>query len=198
MIGKWPGGRARLWGGPYTMTQMAVLLVSLAGLLLTSDLWAHFGLGNILIAIGVPYGLSLLVRHVRVDGRNPLAVAVSAVGLLTSPAAGRLGGRPLAAVGRYRPLIGVCTVTVNPGSPDGTSADRGPVRPVRSQRFAAPALRTAMSAPRAGIRSAASVPSRAGTGRAPVSAASALLHARRQEAVSRAGSSRSTKTNQGV
>ncbi|MFG2774761.1 hypothetical protein [Streptomyces sp. NPDC048350] len=111
MIGKWPGGRGAIWGGPYTVPQVIVIAVVFAALMLTRGVWAHFGLVNFVIAIGVPYVLSLVVRHVHIDGRNPLLVAVSAGGAVVAPAAGRLGGRPVKALGRYWPLVGVCSVT---------------------------------------------------------------------------------------
>ncbi|MFI8254994.1 hypothetical protein [Streptomyces filamentosus] len=111
MIGKWPGGQMAIPGGPYTVPQVAVIAMTFAVLMLTRAVWAHFGLVNFVIALGVPYGLSLVVRHVHVDGRNPLLVAVSAGGALAAPSAGRLGGRPVKPVGRYRPLVGVCSVT---------------------------------------------------------------------------------------
>ncbi|MFJ4576856.1 hypothetical protein ACIP4W_36730 [Streptomyces sp. NPDC088846] len=117
------------------MPQIVVLAVSLAGLVLTRGVWAHFGLFNYVIALGGPYGLSLLVRHVQVDGRNPLAVAASSVSLVTRPSGGRLGGRPLKALGSRRPLIGVCSVTWAAPQPRAESGSAGhPVlRPVRSQ-----------------------------------------------------------------
>ncbi|WP_329625859.1 hypothetical protein OG357_38135 (plasmid) [Streptomyces sp. NBC_01255] len=111
MIGKWPGGRKRIWGGPYTVLQVIVIAVVFGVLMLTRSAWAHFGLVNLVVAIGVPYGLSLLVRHVHVDGRNPLLVAVSAVGVVVAPGGGRLGGRPVKALGAGRSLVGVCSVT---------------------------------------------------------------------------------------
>ncbi|MFE7948212.1 hypothetical protein [Streptomyces sp. NPDC057426] len=111
MIGKWPGGRRPIWGGPYTVPQVIVIAVVFAVLMLTRGVWAHFGLVNFVIAIGVPYVLSLVVRHVHIDGRNPLLVAMSAAGAAVAPAGGRLGGRPVKSLGRYRPLVGVCSLT---------------------------------------------------------------------------------------
>lgn len=193
VIGRWPGGRGRIWGGPYTMPQMAVLVVSLVVLLVTREMWGHFGLANILVVLGVPYGLALLVRHIQVDGRNPLAVAASAAGLLAAPSAGRLGGRPLKAVDGYRPLIGVCTVTWNPSSSGGSSTDAGPVRSTLRRSAAGPSAVRAVPAPAPARKVTAPSP-RAGTVRAPVSVASSLLDARRRQAASRAHSSGSTKT----
>ncbi|WP_073919203.1 hypothetical protein [Streptomyces sp. CB02009] len=115
MIGMWPGGRGAIWGGPYTVPQVIVLAVVFGGLMLTRSVWAHFGLVNLVIAIGVPYGLSLVVRHVHIDGRNPLLAAVSAGGTVVAPAGGRLGGRPVRPRGR-RQLVGVCSVTWTPAA----------------------------------------------------------------------------------
>jgi hypothetical protein len=114
VIVKWPGGRGRIWGGPYTLPQMGVLLTAFGVLMLTRGLWAHFGLVvNFALALGVPYGLSLLVRHVQVEGRSPLSVAASALGLVSTPSGGRLGGRPVRGSGARR-VVGVCSVTMNP------------------------------------------------------------------------------------
>ncbi|MFG3533046.1 hypothetical protein ACGF8B_41080 [Streptomyces sp. NPDC047917] len=182
MIGKWPGGRGRIWGGPYTVPQVVVLAVSLAGLVLTRGVWAHFGLFNYVIAIGGPYGLSLLVRHVQVDGRNPLAVAASSASLMTRPSGGRLGGRPLKALGGHRPLIGVCSVTW--GAPpsragSGGAGERVP-RPVRSPGAASRGMAAGRNT------SAKSAPVANGAapgagGRRPAPVAAALLAARRRE-----------------
>ncbi|MFE3946744.1 hypothetical protein ACFXPV_33545 [Streptomyces sp. NPDC059118] len=180
MIGKWPGGRGRIWGGPYTVPQVVVLAVSLAGLVLTRGVWAHFGLFNYAIALGGPYGLSLLVRHVRVDGRNPLAVAASSASLMTRPSGGRLGGRPLRALGGHRALIGVCSVTWAAPQPRAGSRSSGDrvLRPVRSPAVAS------TTAGRSAAAKSAPVANRAACGaggRRPAPVAAALLAARRRE-----------------
>ncbi|MEW1892313.1 hypothetical protein [Streptomyces sp. NPDC085659] len=142
MIGRWPGGRGRIWGGPYTVPQMVVLAGSLTLLLLTRAVWAHFGLLNYVLALGMPYGLSLLVRHVQVDGRSPLAVTGSSLGLLTRPSGGRLGGRPLKDLRGRRPLIGVCSVTWAPERPVGGPGPEGGAPMLRAHRAGA-AVRSA-------------------------------------------------------
>ncbi|MCX4451711.1 hypothetical protein [Streptomyces sp. NBC_01789] len=203
MIGRWPGGRGRIWGGPYTVPQVIVLAGSLTLLLLTRALWAHFGLLNYVIALGLPYGLSLLVRHVQVDGRNPLSVAASSVGLLTRPAGGRLGGRPVKAVRGRRPLIGVCSITWAPetahghegGSPSVRHAARSrtavprPMNPAR--RSTGPRSSVArdqnnvlVPPPTGGVQAAEQEAAGAGAAverRRPVPVAAALLAARRRE-----------------
>ncbi|GHE13802.1 hypothetical protein [Streptomyces alanosinicus] len=111
VIGRWPGGGV-LWGGPYSVPQLIVMVGSFVALILFRSLWAHFGVVlNVMFAFAVPYALGWTVRRLNVDGRNPLAAAGSFLGLLTAPAAGRLGGRPLKTLDRARPVRGVCTVT---------------------------------------------------------------------------------------
>jgi hypothetical protein len=111
VIGRWPGGGV-LWGGPYSVPQLIVMVGSFVTLILFRPLWAHFGVVlNVMFAFAVPYALGWTVRRLTVDGRNPLAAAASVLGLLTAPSAGRLGGRPLKALNRARLVRGVCTVT---------------------------------------------------------------------------------------
>ncbi|ROQ65208.1 hypothetical protein EDD95_8062 [Streptomyces sp. CEV 2-1] len=202
MIGKWPGARGRIWGGPYTVPQIVVLAGSLTVLLLTRAVWAHFGLFNYVIALGLPYGLSLLVRHVRVDGRNPLSVAASSIGLLTRPSGGRLGGRPLKEARGRRPLIGVCSITWAPGQAHGHEGGAASVLHAARSRTAVPrsanstrpgpAPRPSVSrdqdnvlvpSPIGGVQAAERETAGAGgaVGRRPVPVAAALLAARRRE-----------------
>ncbi|MFJ8133371.1 hypothetical protein [Streptomyces hydrogenans] len=181
MIGKWPGGRKAIPGGPYTVPQVAVIAVTFAVLMLTRAVWAHFGLVNLVIALGVPYGLSLVVRHVHVDGRNPLLVAMSAGGAVAAPAAGRLGGRPVKPVGRYRPLVGVCSVTWAEQTPDfpATAGEPAPAGKAPAAAGSAPggpaAARPMAAAVRAGSR-----------GGGPAGAAAALLALRQEQRRARA------------
>ncbi|MFC9486666.1 hypothetical protein ACFTZM_11380 [Streptomyces hydrogenans] len=175
MIGKWPGGRKAIPGGPYTVPQVIVIAVVFAVLMLTRAVWAHFGLVNFVIALGVPYGLSLVVRHVHVDGRNPLLVALSAGGAVAAPAAGRLGGRPVKPVGRYRPLVGVCSVTWTEEAEDfaGRAEEPAVVETAPAAAGSAPDVPAA-----AGRPTAAAAAARGGS---PVAAAAALLALRQEQ-----------------
>lgn len=101
----------RLWGGPYTVPQLVTIVVVAGLMLLAHPLWAHFGLFNAVLLLGVPYGLSFVVRQLRVEGRSPFAALASSAGLLVSPSQGRLAGRPLVSRVRRRVLSGACTVT---------------------------------------------------------------------------------------
>ncbi|WP_052808976.1 hypothetical protein [Streptomyces natalensis] len=135
VVGNWPGG-GRIWGGPYTWPQIAVAAVTLAALLLTAGLWAHHGLLDAVPLVGIPYALAMVVGRVHVDGRSPLAVAASALGLAVSGNAGRMDGRPVRQP-RRGAAVGVCTLTWQP--PTGTDSTRAqseaeptPIKPVRT------------------------------------------------------------------
>ncbi|MEU8883910.1 hypothetical protein [Streptomyces hydrogenans] len=154
---------------------MIVIAVVFAVLMLTRAVWAHFGLVNFVIALGVPYGLSLVVRHVHVDGRNPLLVALSAGGAVAAPSAGRLGGRPVKPVGRYRPLVGVCSVTWTEEAEDFVDRAEEPAV-VETVPAAAGSASDVPAA--AGRPAAAAVGARGGS---PVAAAAALLALRQEQ-----------------
>ncbi|MGW9047312.1 hypothetical protein ACWGQL_32880 [Streptomyces lydicus] len=112
VVGHWPGG-GRIWGGPYTVPQIIVAAATFAAAFLTRGLWAHHGLVDVLPLIGVPYALALVVGRIHVDGRNPLSVAASALGLAASGSSGRMDGRPVRQR-RSGALVGVCTLTWRP------------------------------------------------------------------------------------
>ncbi|WP_411146435.1 hypothetical protein [Streptomyces sp. x-80] len=120
VVGRWPGG-GRIWGGPYTVPQIIVAAATFAAAFLTRGLWAHHGLVDVLPLIGVPYALALIVGRIRVDGRNPLSVAASVLGLAASGGSGRMDGRPVRQR-RSGALVGVCTLTWQPPNEFGRAA----------------------------------------------------------------------------
>ncbi|WP_432003664.1 hypothetical protein [Streptomyces sioyaensis] len=120
VVGHWPGG-GRIWGGPYTVPQIIVAAATFAAAFLTRGLWAHHGLVDVLPLIGVPYALALIVGRIHVDGRSPLSVAASAVGLAASGSSGRMDGRPVRQR-RSGALVGVCTLTWQPPNEPGRVA----------------------------------------------------------------------------
>lgn len=94
MIGRLPGGRGQVWGGPYTLTQFLTACVALVVLWQTYGIWARFSTGwDALILLGVPALLAWLVRRARIEGRDPLRAAVGVVAFLAYPSTGRLAGR---------------------------------------------------------------------------------------------------------
>ncbi|MBC7267472.1 hypothetical protein ACF09G_32160 [Streptomyces albogriseolus] len=110
VIGKLPGA-GRLPGGPYTITQIVTMVVVFAALTLTRSLWAHFGVGNVVIMIAFPWGLAWVLRYARIDGRDPARALRSLLVYASTPVDGRLAGRPQHTP-RPRLVRGHCTVRV--------------------------------------------------------------------------------------
>lgn len=92
LIRKWPGSNWALPLGPYTITQLLVFVGSVYLLLSYRDLWAHFGPFNLIIAVGLPIGLTYATRHTRIEGRDPLRAGVALASLLMQPGSGYVGG----------------------------------------------------------------------------------------------------------
>ncbi|MHA4820131.1 hypothetical protein ACXZ65_37935 [Streptomyces aculeolatus] len=180
VIGKLPGG-GRLWGGPYTRVQLGVFIGGFVVLLLTRDAWGHFGLVNYVVLLGVPLVSALVVQRIHVDGRSPLAVAGSLLGLSCSPRSGRLGGRPLKSLGRPRPLAGACTLRQQPlDDGDLPAADPAPAEPASSAAAARPVRRRVVP-PAAAVprpQAAPAVPPPAAAGGPRVLSGAELLLAR--------------------
>ena len=74
LIGKTPDG-ARIWGGPYTYTQLVGAVTVLVVGAKTVGVWGQFGLvGNALILLAIAYGTALMLGRLPVGSRNPMAV----------------------------------------------------------------------------------------------------------------------------
>ncbi len=93
VIGK-IGGWAPLWG-PATPTQYGLGVGSALLLLWTRKYWAHLlGPLNLVVAVGVPFGLAWAVRAARFEHRAPARALLGFAMLLTTPPKGRINGRP--------------------------------------------------------------------------------------------------------
>ncbi|MFI6658157.1 hypothetical protein ACIBL8_21840 [Streptomyces sp. NPDC050523] len=89
------GPNFRLPFGPYTLTQLAAIVISVGLLILSRPVWGGHGLGDVVVLVLVPFGAAFAMRHLHIDGRNPAAAAASVVLMLASPRWGRVHGRPL-------------------------------------------------------------------------------------------------------
>lgn len=89
------GPNFRLPFGPYTLTQLAAIVLSVGLLILSRPVWGGHGLGDAVVLFIVPFGAAFAMRHLHIDGRNPAAAAASVVLMLASPRWGRVHGRPL-------------------------------------------------------------------------------------------------------
>ncbi|MEU4111138.1 hypothetical protein ACN6K4_000185 [Streptomyces hayashii] len=143
VIGKLPGA-GRLPGGPYTITQVMTMVISFGLLVMTRELWAHFGAMNFILMALIPWGLAWVLRYARLDGRDPARAVRSLLIYSSTPAQGRLAGKPQR-VARPRLATATCTVRVRSAerpAPAATIAKPAPV-PARKPRAAATAVPTA-------------------------------------------------------
>ncbi|MFB8441249.1 hypothetical protein ACFC7A_19605 [Streptomyces niveus] len=133
------GGRGlRLPGGPYTLTQLAAIVATVALLILSRPLWGGHGLADAVVLVALPFAAAFLLRQMHVDGRNPAAAAASVVMMLTGPRSGQLHRRPLR---QARPRRTGALVTLGTGRADAN--DRPPAPP--STRAPRPSVPTAPS-----------------------------------------------------
>ncbi|MFJ9968414.1 hypothetical protein [Streptomyces avermitilis] len=143
VIGKLPGA-GRLPGGPYTITQVMTMVISFGLLVMTRELWAHFGAMNFILMALIPWGLAWVLRYARLDGRDPARAVRSLLIYSSTPAQGRLAGKPQRAA-RPRLATATCTVRVRSAerpAPAAAVAKPAPV-PARKPRAAATAVPTA-------------------------------------------------------
>lgn len=89
------GRNLRLVGGPYTITQLGAMVATVVLLVLSRPVWGGHGPADAAVLVGAPFAAAFALRHLHIDGRNPLAAAISVVQMLTAPRAGRLRGRPV-------------------------------------------------------------------------------------------------------
>lgn len=89
------------WTPPFqlTLTQLAVLIVTLMVEMWTWSLWASFlpRMGAIVVALGIPCVLAWVVRRTRIEGRSLPRFALGWIVYAALPRGGRVGGRA------YRP-----------------------------------------------------------------------------------------------
>lgn len=93
LIRKWPGSRWTLPLGPYTLTQLAILVGSIMLLVKTKAVWAHFGPLNLVIGVGLPSVLTYAARRTRLEGRDPVRTLIAGITYLLQPRAGYLRGQ---------------------------------------------------------------------------------------------------------
>lgn len=173
VIGKLPGA-GRLPGGPYTITQIVTMVATFLLLVVTRQLWAHFGLLNILAIAVVPWGLAWVLRYARLDGRDPARALRSLLVYASTPADGRLSGRPQRQ-SEPRLTAATCTVHVRTPLPLKPHRSVGPARetaPVGRRRQ--PARRPAAPQP-AAPAAPATAPPRPGAVRSGLQALLASL-----------------------
>lgn len=117
----------KIWGGPYTITQVVGAVVVVIAMLNTTSLWARGTVfTNVAILAGVTYAVVFALGKMPPDARNPLSVLAGAAGALATPREGRQGGRPLRAV---RPQRLSARIAVQPTTGQRASSASPTARP---------------------------------------------------------------------
>lgn len=105
------------WTPPFQLTavQIVVLIVTV---LLEAQTWRWWGaylpeVVGVVVAVGLPCGLTWAVRSARIEGRSLVRTAAGWLTLLSAPRQGRVGGRPYRSGGT--PLLGSVRVYVAAG-----------------------------------------------------------------------------------
>jgi hypothetical protein len=146
VIGKLPGA-GRLPGGPYTITQVMTMVISFGLLVMTRDLWAHFGAMNFILMALIPWSLAWVLRYARLDGRDPARAVRSLLIYSASPVQGRLAGKPQRVA---RPHLATVTCTVRVWSAErpapAAAAKAAPASAPVAKRNARPAPVSAAAA----------------------------------------------------
>ncbi|MGV2917375.1 hypothetical protein [Streptomyces alfalfae] len=141
VIGKLPGA-GRLPGGPYTITQVMTMVVTFGLLVMTRDLWAHFGAMNFVLMVLVPWGLAWVLRYARLDGRDPARAVRSLLIYSSTPAHGRLAGKPQRVV-RARLASATCTVRIRSAEPPAAvAAPAAVMKPTVTKAVSTPKRKT--------------------------------------------------------
>src|SRR5690606_2237665 len=125
LIGKTPGGE-RIWGGPYTITQ--VLVAAGVGFVDWKTAWlgGHFGgVGNLLALAAAIAAAVAITGRTPPGARNPVSLLLGAVRALNAPPDGTLAGRP---VRERRPVVFRSHVVVQ-GPATGVPAATEPAAP---------------------------------------------------------------------
>ncbi|MFD8732335.1 hypothetical protein [Streptomyces sp. NPDC059611] len=151
VIGKLPGA-GRLPGGPYTITQVMTMVISFGLLVMARDLWAHFGAMNFVLMALIPWGLAWVLRYARLDGRDPARAVRSLFIYSSTPAQGRLAGKPQRA-GRPRLATATCTVRVRSAERPAAESAPQPARAARPTTRPVPAAAAGgRAAPKTGLQ----------------------------------------------
>jgi hypothetical protein len=82
------------WWGPATPAQYVIAIATGLTLLATKGIWAHLGPLNLLVIIGLPFGLAWYVRSARIEHRSPERAMLGFLTLLSVPPMGTRDGRP--------------------------------------------------------------------------------------------------------
>jgi hypothetical protein len=112
----WVIGKIQGWTiplGPYTGTQLGMLIGGVFLLVNTYALWSPLG-PLALPILAAPVAATWVVRHAKIEGRAPLRALAGYATLLAEPACGRIGARPASDLRSHR-LTGTVCLSTLPG-----------------------------------------------------------------------------------
>ncbi|MFF4427044.1 hypothetical protein ACFY04_40965 [Streptomyces sp. NPDC001549] len=129
------GGKGiRLPGGPYTLTQLAGIVSTVAALILTRPMWGGHGWLDVAGLLVMPLAVAFVLCHLHIDGRNPAAALLSIALMVAAPRRGQLRGR---AYQPSRPTRGDTRIHLPPAEPlpdTAANAIEAAARPVPTPR----------------------------------------------------------------
>ncbi len=134
----WVIGKIQGWTiplGPFTATQLGVLIGGMFLLVQTFSVWSALG-PFALVVLVLPFAATWAVRHAKIEGRAPLRALAGYASLLAEPACGRIGTR-LARDLRPVALTGTVRLSAPPPAPE--PAPRRQQQPAASEPTAGPA-----------------------------------------------------------
>ena len=91
----WVVGKIQGWQipfGPYTATQLVVLIGGIWMVVQSYGLWRHLGPAGLLVT-ALPPAATWAVRHAKIDGRSPVRALGGYLMLLAEPGCGQIAGR---------------------------------------------------------------------------------------------------------
>ncbi|MEV6822891.1 TcpE family conjugal transfer membrane protein [Nocardiopsis dassonvillei] len=148
----WVIGRIQGWTlplGPFSATQLGVLVLSLWLLIQTAPLWTRLG-PLAVVPVVLPFAATWAVRHAQIEGRTPLRALGGYLALYTAPRRGTLHGRPVPTPDPVR-LSGVITIAP---TPEHHTTDDAAIEKEQAPRWAtrprATTLRDLLAAPTPG------------------------------------------------
>lgn len=93
MIGRLPEG-TRIWGGPYTFTQLGVAIAMFAAAMVTRSIWSTGSIViDLLIVAGAAWAAAFAARALPTTRLNPVVVVSTAVATVFAPRHGTYRGR---------------------------------------------------------------------------------------------------------
>ncbi len=112
---------------PLSPSQIATLIGSFLLLLVTRRWWSMFtpAVFDVIVVVAVPAALAWAVRHLRMEGRSPIKMAVGVVTLLVSPPHGTVRGHQVWGPERPHRILNTIYIVGDVTGPGRCDTSRG-------------------------------------------------------------------------